>query len=102
MVKHPFIVGFLVAEIPIKETTMTNRENQDKKPDLTPTLSLPKSDRTMWEIQPYKKELEAGHHLTTDKMSRAVMIARSLAMAYVLDQVSILFFFYIMNSVLYI
>ncbi|KAH0467918.1 hypothetical protein IEQ34_002951 [Dendrobium chrysotoxum] len=70
LVKHPFVVGFLVAELPkIKVANCTTFE--------------------AWEPLGFKEEFDRSYgESTSKKRLRAVMISRSLATAYVMDQVA--------------
>lgn len=103
MVKHPFVVGFLVAELPPVEMG-TREEPQSDGWDnrrvsggevysLPPFLDLDKKSR---EIQTFriKDEPVAMHNFTSEQRSIAVNISQSLAVAYVMDQVNILYYFY--------
>lgn len=98
MVKHPFVVGFLVAELPNLE--------------METCLDMQSADRDPWS---YSSPHEAGalvagsgisahgfHDATNgslrtymfnaDRQENAFHISRSLAMAYVMDQVGWIFF----------
>lgn len=86
MVKHPFVVGFLVAELPRKE-------GRDflSKPSPKEAYALPTSRREMKlrrpDIPSFGGEKMRMFLLTADQTSNAINISRSLAMAYVMDQV---------------
>ncbi|KAJ4751930.1 chloroplast sensor kinase [Rhynchospora pubera] len=89
LVKHPFIVGFLVAEIPNlePETCVSSESTQVDVPNLSQNHS---SYEEPLGIQPYKEDLVKSCHITLEERSRAVMISQSLATAYVMDQKAIL------------
>ncbi|KAL0925547.1 hypothetical protein M5K25_003893 [Dendrobium thyrsiflorum] len=72
LVKHPFVVGFLVAELPkIKVANCATFE--------------------AWDPLGFKEEFDRSYgQSTSEKRLRAVMISRSLATAYVMDQKSML------------
>lgn len=91
LVKHPFIVGFLVAELPNveAETCMNSESTQGEVPN------LPQSNYTYGnslEIQPYQEDLVKTCQITLEERSRAVRISQSLATAYVMDQVRLITF----------
>ncbi|KAK7399602.1 hypothetical protein VNO78_10787 [Psophocarpus tetragonolobus] len=98
MVKHPFVVGFLVAELPSVEQELC-QEPQSDRPDnllsveesysLPPFLDLDKKSReiqTLW----FKDETVGMRNFTSEERSNAVNISQSLAMAYVMDQKAML------------
>jgi hypothetical protein len=98
MVKHPFVVGFLVAEFPLVELEtcvkgqsdgLNNHVSGEEDYSLPPFLDL---DKKSWEIQTLRiKDEPVGMcNFTADQRSNAVDISQSLAMAYVMDQVYIL------------
>lgn len=98
MVKHPFVVGFLVAELPMVEVETgerpqsgghDNRMSVEEAYSLPPFLDL---DKKSWEIQTLrvKDEPVGMYNFTSEQRSNAVNISQSLAMAYVMDQVYIL------------
>ncbi|XP_028550721.1 chloroplast sensor kinase, chloroplastic-like isoform X1 [Dendrobium catenatum] len=74
LVKHPFVVGFLVAELPkIKVANCATFGN----------------DQKAWEPLGFKEEFDRSYgQSTSERRLRAVMISRSLATAYVMDQVA--------------
>lgn len=91
LVKHPFIVGFLVAELPNveSETCMNSESTQGEAPN------LPQSNYSYGnslEIQPYQEDLVKTCQITLEERSRAVRISQSLATAYVMDQVRLITF----------
>ncbi|KAK7359027.1 hypothetical protein VNO77_00971 [Canavalia gladiata] len=98
MVKHPFVVGFLVAELPLVELEQHEKPQSDG-PDnrmfvedpysLAPFLDL---DKKSWEIQTLrvKDEPVGMRNFTSEQRLNAVNISQSLAMAYVMDQKAML------------
>lgn len=92
MVKHPFVVGFLVAELPKVDMVMFANALTDEQLQLNSpkdgSYGLPPSaNKKMQEIQVFKEDLMKVHsQFTSEERSRAIMISRSLAMAYVMDQ----------------
>ncbi|KAK8928865.1 hypothetical protein KSP39_PZI017142 [Platanthera zijinensis] len=71
LVKHPFLVGFLVAELP--------------------KMMVANCATCAWEPLGFKEEFNKSYGLpTSEKRLRAIMISRSLATAYVMDQKSML------------
>lgn len=98
MVKHPFVVGFLVAELPLVELEtcvkgqsdgLNNHVSGKEDYSLPPFLDL---DKKSWEIQTLRmKDEPVGMcNFTADQRSNAVDISQSLAMAYVMDQKAML------------
>ncbi|GAU45150.1 hypothetical protein TSUD_253830 [Trifolium subterraneum] len=98
MVKHPFVVGFLVAELPLVELeTCVKAQSDGSNNNLSgeedysfpPFLDLNKKS---WEIQTLrvKDEPVGMHNFTSDQRSNAIDISQSLAMAYVMDQKAML------------
>ncbi|KAK6930946.1 hypothetical protein RJ641_002739 [Dillenia turbinata] len=88
MVKHPFVVGFLVAELPklelgTKEQDISHWTSPVESYDLS---SLSCSDSKFHGIQPLWDEMPNVHQLTAEQRCNAINISRSLAMAYVMDQ----------------
>jgi hypothetical protein len=91
LVKHPFIVGFLVAELPNveAETCMSSESTQVDVPN------IPRSHHSHGNslgIRPYKEDLVKTCQITLKEISKAVKISQSLAHAYVIDQVSVFIF----------
>lgn len=87
MVKHPFVVGFLVAELPKMEL---KREEHDIKQCPLPEESYalpPCIDTKSWEIHALKDSQLEMSKFTAEQRLNANNISRSLAMAYVMDQV---------------
>ncbi|KAI5384569.1 hypothetical protein KIW84_071538 [Lathyrus oleraceus] len=99
MVKHPFVVGFLVAELPLVELETCEKKAQSDRSNnrvsrkevysLSPFLDL---DKKSWETQTprVKDEPVCMRNFTSDQRSNAVDISQSLAMAYVMDQKAML------------
>ncbi|XP_031276126.1 chloroplast sensor kinase, chloroplastic-like [Pistacia vera] len=88
MVKQPFVVGFLVAELQMMES-----EGGDLIPSLSPeeAYALPPGSNTKaWEIETFDNERMRMYKFTPEQKLNAVNICRSLAMAYVMDQKSML------------
>ncbi|KAJ0989467.1 hypothetical protein J5N97_007823 [Dioscorea zingiberensis] len=89
MVRQPFVVGFLVAELPSMrlETSTNAQQAQGDMPfDLSPSFN-----EKFRGVQTSKGDLmNSCHCLTTEETTRAIMISRSLAMAYVMDQKAML------------
>ncbi|KAK3416720.1 hypothetical protein EUGRSUZ_H02486 [Eucalyptus grandis] len=87
MVKHPFVVGFLVAEFPMME-------EQDTLHSLSPedVYALPPSGHELkMRDTPSVKDMKVGmRQLSPEQRSIAVNISRSIAMAYVMDQKAML------------
>lgn len=86
MVKHPFVVGFLVAEFPTAEEQDTLHS-----PSPEDAYALPPSGRDL-KIRdiPSVNDIKLGmRRLSPEQRSIAVNISRSIAMAYVMDQVQV-------------
>ncbi|MBA0798717.1 hypothetical protein Gohar_009280 [Gossypium harknessii] len=98
MVKQPFVVGFLVAELPGMEKVPQASESGDTVRFPTPeeayALSSPSPGlglKKSWEIQSLEKEaMRQNDIFTVDERSNAINISRTLAVAYVMDQKAIL------------
>ncbi|WOL01436.1 hypothetical protein Cni_G10152 [Canna indica] len=97
MVKHPFVVGFLVAELPKMDlASCKNMDNDEKHVPLCSPKDgsigvAPYSSKKPWEIQAFREDLVKDYgQFTTEQISRAIMISRSLATAYVMDQKAML------------
>ncbi|PKA62064.1 hypothetical protein AXF42_Ash018289 [Apostasia shenzhenica] len=97
MVKHPFVVGFLVAEIPEAKSAKCDDHRDDEilssnSPSDGANGLPPHLDTEAREFLKLYEELDRSYgHFTTDKMLRAIMISRSLATVYVMDQKAVLF-----------
>lgn len=90
MVKHPFVVGFLVAELPVE----AEEEEEEEKyrglkhfPSPEEAYALPASA----DAKLPKVKLPSVKVFTAEQRSYAINISRTLAMAYVMDQVVIIF-----------
>lgn len=91
MVKHPFIVGFLVVELPKREVESEGQDvNQCPLPEESYALP-PYTDPKSWDIQTFKESPSEIYKFTADQKLNAINISCSLAMAYVMDQVLFLF-----------
>ncbi|KAL4281401.1 hypothetical protein GQ457_03G008460 [Hibiscus cannabinus] len=98
MVKQPFVVGFLVAELPELEEVPQGAERGDMLhcpiPEEPYALSSPSPGLGMkkpWEIQYLENEpMRQNDIFTVDQRSNAINISRTLAVAYVMDQKAIL------------
>ncbi|KAB2041940.1 hypothetical protein ES319_D02G182400v1 [Gossypium barbadense] len=98
MVKQPFVVGFLVAELPGMEKVPQGSESGDMVRFPTPeeayALSSPSPGlglKKSWEIQSLENEaMRQNDIFTVDERSNAINISRTLAVAYVMDQKAIL------------
>uniref|UniRef100_A0A0D3HTI0 Histidine kinase domain-containing protein n=1 Tax=Oryza barthii TaxID=65489 RepID=A0A0D3HTI0_9ORYZ len=92
MVKHPFVVGFLVAELPELVGCTKNSETSDiqipshsfldKSSDITPYTK-----GEAWDFQTSGDQANSYAQLVTEWKNSALMISRTLAMAYVMDQI---------------
>uniref|UniRef100_A0A0E0MLJ7 Histidine kinase domain-containing protein n=1 Tax=Oryza punctata TaxID=4537 RepID=A0A0E0MLJ7_ORYPU len=92
MVKHPFVVGFLVAELPELVGCTKNSETADiqipshsfldKSSDITPYTK-----GEAWDFQTSGDQANSYAQLVTEWKNSALMISRTLAMAYVMDQI---------------
>ncbi|XP_076909330.1 chloroplast sensor kinase, chloroplastic-like isoform X1 [Bidens hawaiensis] len=90
MVKHPFVVGFLVAEIPKLEI---QKEEDDAKQGSSPedTYAVyPYAISKSWEFQNFVDRTLELHNFSAEQRLNAINISRSVAMAYVMDQKSML------------
>ncbi|KAE9610322.1 hypothetical protein Lal_00006832 [Lupinus albus] len=98
MVKHPFVVGFLVAELPLLELETCDKPQSGGKGNhrsLEDAYSMPPFldlDKKSWEIQPIrvKDEPVGMYNFTSEQRLNAVNISQSLAVAYVMDQKAML------------
>ena len=99
MVKHPFIVGFIVAELPFLERKSFQEHNNNQKyssfsSSSRNTYDLQNPDRRIWEIEGFQTKIANYYHqFMADHSAQAVIISRSLAVAYVMDQVTSLALF---------
>ncbi|KAI9116998.1 hypothetical protein K1719_011997 [Acacia pycnantha] len=92
MVKHPFVVGFLVAELPLMDVgafEQAHRDERDSCLSVEKTHSLPpvldRKRRQVQSVQVKDNPIIMGS-FTDEQISNAVNISRSLAVAYVMDQ----------------
>lgn len=85
MVKHPFVVGFLVAEFPRMEHDLPHHQSPEEAYAL-PHLEANLKSNKIWSFRNRKVGI-GTRKLSADQRLNAINIARSLAMAYVMDQV---------------
>ncbi|KAB2090794.1 hypothetical protein ES319_A03G146000v1 [Gossypium barbadense] len=98
MVKQPFVVGFLVAELPgmekVPQGSGSGNMVRFPTPEEAYALSSPSPGLGMkksWEIQSLENEaMRQNDIFTVDESSNAINISRTLAVAYVMDQKAIL------------
>nr|XP_023929653.1 chloroplast sensor kinase, chloroplastic isoform X1 [Quercus suber] len=103
MVKHPFVVGFLVAELPmmVEPESCGNRESVTESegnglvhyPSPEEAYALSPgfgSGVKSWKIECVKDEPMRMCRFSADQKANAINIAQSLAMAYVMDQKAML------------
>lgn len=87
MVKHPFVVGFVVAELPKLDLDGEGHDVKQcpfpKESYTSPLFSGSKS----WEIQSFMDSQLEMYKFTAEQRLNAINISRSIAMAYVMDQV---------------
>lgn len=91
MVKHPFVVGFLVAELPPMELQMCGTEEPDaaigfQSPEEVYAFP-PSFNSESHAIESFDHERMRVYKFSADQRLNAINICRSLAMAYVMDQV---------------
>lgn len=87
MVREPFVVGFLVAEL-LSVGPETRTKTEKVQENMAIDLSLPSFIDKVSEAQTSKEDVMNNCIcLTTKQRAGAIMISRSLAMAYVMDQV---------------
>uniref|UniRef100_A0A1J3HA21 Chloroplast sensor kinase, chloroplastic n=1 Tax=Noccaea caerulescens TaxID=107243 RepID=A0A1J3HA21_NOCCA len=89
MVKHPFVVGFLVAELPVEakeEEVVEESRGLKHFPSPEEAYALPGSANA----KPPKVKLPSVKVFTAEQRSYAINISRTLAMAYVMDQKTML------------
>ncbi|CAH1417257.1 unnamed protein product [Lactuca virosa] len=89
MVKHPFVVGFLVAELP-KLELQKEEDNVKVKQGSSPEESYPYAIPKSWELQSFVDKTLEMHNFSTEQRLNAINISRSVAMAYVMDQKAML------------
>ncbi|CAN8243841.1 unnamed protein product [Cochlearia groenlandica] len=94
MVKHPFVVGFLVAELPFEAEVVVEEELEEEKPSgglkhfTSPegAYGFPGSVKAKLP----KVKVPSVKVFTAEQRSYAINISRTLAMAYVMDQKTML------------
>ncbi|KAK4786394.1 hypothetical protein SAY86_003083 [Trapa natans] len=87
MVKHPFVVGFLVAELPLKEEhDLLYPPSREEPYD----LSLSGVGVKLRDSPSLRDEKPRMYILSAEQRSNAVNISHSLAMAHVMDQKALL------------
>lgn len=97
MVKHPFVVGFLVAELPelhvghdinfhSADIQLRSSKSIDKLFEITPHTKF-----KAWDVQTSGDQANNYSQLVNEWKNTALMISRTLAMAYVMDQVNFSF-----------
>ncbi|WOH16591.1 hypothetical protein DCAR_0936149 [Daucus carota subsp. sativus] len=89
MVKHPFVVGFLVAELPKREQENGGKMKHYPLPEESYALP-PYTDPQSWGIETFKQSPTESYLFTADQKLNAINISCSLAMAYVMDQKAML------------
>ncbi|XP_065875189.1 chloroplast sensor kinase, chloroplastic isoform X2 [Euphorbia lathyris] len=94
MVKHPFVVGFLVAEIPMIELQKSSGNAQTVNdlihlPSQAHAFSSSKHKKLL-EMQSFNDEPLITYDFNAEQKLNAINISRSLAMAYVMDQKAML------------
>ncbi|TVU51613.1 hypothetical protein EJB05_03053 [Eragrostis curvula] len=93
MVKHPFVVGFLVAELPelhdghamdtfAADIQLPSGSFMDKSADITPHNKF-----EGWEFKTSSNKAKNYSQVVNEWKDSALMISRTLAMAYVMDQI---------------
>ncbi|KAK0608662.1 hypothetical protein LWI29_034000 [Acer saccharum] len=91
MVKHPFLVGFLVAELLRMEIDMSGSEGHDlirrQCPEEAYALPLLSDKNSSLEIESFDNKRMRIYKLTSEQRSNAINKCQSLAMAYVIDQI---------------
>ncbi|KAM7269882.1 hypothetical protein ACFE04_025379 [Oxalis oulophora] len=92
MLKHPFVLGFLVAELPLMEIEKGKEEesNEDFKKSESEERDLIIHHPPPWAIQPFTGDHFTSNMFTPEQRLNAINISRSLAMAYVIDQKAML------------
>ncbi|KAI4340683.1 hypothetical protein MLD38_025493 [Melastoma candidum] len=88
LVKHPFVVGFLVAEFPSTERDLPHYPSPDEAYTLPHAESNLKSKKR-WKFK-NRQSTTGTPKLSVEQRMNAINIARSLAMAYVMDQKAML------------
>ncbi|KAJ4884189.1 hypothetical protein Rs2_34282 [Raphanus sativus] len=88
MVKHPFVVGFLVAELPVEPEEVL--EEEDEKECGLEHFPSPEEAYALPGLKPPKVKVPSVKVFTAEQRSYAINISRTLAMAYVMDQKTML------------
>ncbi|CAM8876689.1 unnamed protein product [Rhodiola kirilowii] len=86
MVKHPFVVGFLVAELSALEAE--HQHSLSLSSYVMP--QTPSSVKIPWDVQTAEDKQLSSYKIMTEQRLNAINITRSIAMAYVLDQKAML------------
>lgn len=86
MVKHPFVVGFLVAEFP----QMVLGEESWSSSEISSYFLPPSTESELTKLQRAKATSTESFIFTADQRLNAINISRTLAMAYVMDQKAML------------
>ncbi|CAA7058298.1 unnamed protein product [Microthlaspi erraticum] len=94
MVKHPFVVGFLVAELPL-EAREEEEEEEEEVEELSGLKHFPSPEEAYAlpgsaNVRPPKAKVPSVKVFTAEQRSYAINISRTLAMAYVMDQKTML------------
>ncbi|KAJ6981267.1 hypothetical protein NC653_024617 [Populus alba x Populus x berolinensis] len=89
MVKHPFVVGFLVAELPMMEMDIScaNGESDLISPEEAFASPSASKKSKSWSIQTLNDEPLRLFNFTAEQRLNAINISHTLAMAYVMDQI---------------
>lgn len=90
MLKHPFLVGFLVAELPKMELKMEEHEIEQCPLPEESYACPPYIETKSQEIQTLKDHELEMYKFTTAQRLNAIDISQSLAVAYVMDQKAML------------
>ncbi|PWA64602.1 chloroplast sensor kinase [Artemisia annua] len=90
MVKHPFVVGFLVAELPKLEIRKEEDDVRPGSPSEDSYAVYPYSIPKSWEIQSFVDKTLEMHNFSAEQRLNAINISRSVAIAYVMDQKAML------------
>ncbi|KAE8023544.1 hypothetical protein FH972_009225 [Carpinus fangiana] len=90
MVKHPFVLGFLVAELPMEICGNGESEGRDLIHRYPSSVEAYASPLGSWETRSAKEEPMTVYRFSSEQRANAINIARSLAMAHVMDQKAML------------
>ena len=91
MVKHPFVLGFLVAELPMEMCGNGESEGHDLIHRYPSSMEAYASPLGSWETRSVEEEPMRVYRFSAEQRANAINIARSLAMAHVMDQVDNLY-----------